>query len=874
MNFHALFEHLMEGVALHELVRDEAGTIVNYRILAVNPAFEVQTGIHAAKVRGRLGTEAYGTENPPYFEEYKKVALGGQNHIFETYFQPLNKYFKISVISPKADQFATLFEDITERKRAEEALRERETLFNMAFRFLPIGLGITTIQEGRVIAVNQFYTDTFGYTMEDLQGRTSLEHGVWVNPADRADIVSTIKQGRSVLSRQVQLRKKDATICWASFSAFRLPIGGTDCLLSVTEDITEQKRNIDALQYAQQFNSKILEGVGEGIIVYGPDLRYQKWNPFMEQFSGVQASDVLGRHPLDLFPFLEEQGVLKKLESILSLGTTISNDFPFTMPATGKTGWASDTSSPLFNAKGEITGVIGVVRDITKAKETEATLKENEFFFRESQRAGAVGSYRADFALGTWRSSEVLDAIFGMDACYPRTIQGWLDLVHPDDLEMMHRYLNDFVIGQRQPFDKEYRIVRPSDGATRWVYGRGIGVFNEDGQFLSLSGTIQDITARILAEDTKLRLQAQLQQSQKLESLGSLAGGVAHDINNVLGAILGLASAQSISQPNGSPLHQSLDTICKAAIRGGTMVKSLLGFARQTPAEELELNINELLNEELRLLERTTLAKITIAMDLDPHLRTIHGDASALSGAFMNLCVNAVDAMPEAGTLTLRTRNVDPGWIEVLVEDTGTGMPNEVLDKALDPFFTTKEIGKGTGLGLPLAFTTVTAHGGSFELQSQPGEGTRIRMRFPSFESKDIGFQPASPSISGSTIGACSVLLVDDDDLILKATRMMMEILGHTVTPATSGEEAISILEQGFKPDLVVLDLNMPGYGGKGTMPRLRALCPTTPVFLATGRADQEALDLVATYPYVTLLPKPFSIQELQGQIVHEVPRS
>ena len=437
---------------------------------------------------------------------------------------------------------------------------------------------------------------------------------------------------------------------------------------------------------------------------------------------------------------------------------------------------------------------------------------------------------------------------------------------------MMTGYLNAVVIGQRQPFDKEYRIVRRRDGAIRWVYGRGIGVFDDDGQFLSLTGTIQDITERILAEDTKLRLQAQLQQSQKLESIGSLAGGVAHDINNVLGAILGLASAQIISQPYGSPLHQSLDTICKAAMRGGKMVKRLLGFARQTPAEERELDINDLLSDEMRLLERTTLAKVSIEMDFDPNLRLIHGDASALSGAFMNLCVNSVDAMPDKGILTLRTRNVDAGWIEVLVKDNGTGMPKEVLEKALDPFFTTKEIGKGTGLGLPLAFTTVTAHGGAFEIQSQPGEGTRIRMLFPSIETKAIPSQPASQVISAHAVGAFSVLLVDDDDLILKSSRMMVEILGHTVTPATSGEEAISMLENGFRPDIVVLDLNMPGYGGKGTLPRLRALCPTTPVFLATGRADQEALDLVSTYPCVTLLAKPFTIEELQEHLRLVIP--
>jgi len=167
----------------------------------------------------------------------------------------------------------------------------------------------------------------------------------------------------------------------------------------------------------------------------------------------------------------------------------------------------------------------------------------------------------------------------------------------------------------------------------------------------------------------------------------------------VLGAILGLASAHIENQPAGSTAHRAFGTIIKAAERGGKVVKGMLNFARQSPAEDREIDVNAVLREEVRLLERTTLSKVRLEMDLAPDLRAIRGDASALTHAFMNLCVNAVDALPENGTLALRTRNVDKDWIEVQVEDSGTGMGKEVLERALDPFFTTKEQGKGTGLG-------------------------------------------------------------------------------------------------------------------------------------------------------------------------------
>jgi len=378
----------------------------------------------------------------------------------------------------------------------------------------------------------------------------------------------------------------------------------------------------------------------------------------------------------------------------------------------------------------------------------------------------------------------------------------------------------------------------------------------------------QDLTERREVEADHRKLQTQLQQSQKMESLGTLAGGVAHDINNVLGAILGLASANLDSQPPGSPMHKALDTIVKASERGGKMVKSLLSFARQTPTEELELDLNAILREQITLLERTTLAKVNLLMDFEPKLRPMLGDASALAHAFMNLCVNAVDAMPENGTLTLHTRNLDSDWIEVVVEDNGAGMPKEVLEKALDPFFTTKGVGKGTGLGLSMVFSIVKAHRGQLAIDSEPGRGTHVLLRFPVGEKEGRSPAPGSAQAPVTPQVPLKVLLVDDDELLQSSVQAILEALGHrAVTTAGSGEEALALLASGLEPDLVILDLNMPGLGGVGTLPRLRMLRPAVPVLLATGRADQTALAISRAHPGVTLLSKPFGIGELRKHL-------
>ena len=414
------------------------------------------------------------------------------------------------------------------------------------------------------------------------------------------------------------------------------------------------------------------------------------------------------------------------------------------------------------------------------------------------------------------------------------------------------------------PGPVEYRGLRP-DGSTLDMEVNVDFIRDADGRPTSIVLVGRDISERRRLEADRHLLQAQLQQAQKMESLGSLAGGVAHDMNNVLAAILGMASLHGEQAPPGSDLKRGMEIITQAAERGGKMVKSLLNLARQSPAEIHELDLNAILRDEVRLLERTTLAQVDLELDLAPGLRPIQGDAGALTHAFMNLCVNAVDAMAGAGRLTLRTRNVDPDGVEVQVQDTGCGMTREVLAKALDPFFTTKGVGRGTGLGLSIVYSTVKAHQGRLELESEPGRGTLVRVRFPGCKPAGPGPGPASPDLAGPQ-ARLNVLLVDDDELVLQSLQAVLEVLGHTVAVAASGEEALARLAT-FEPNAVILDLNMPGLGGAGTLPRLRALRPAVHVLLATGRADQTALDLVEAYPGVTLLSKPFDLGTLRDHL-------
>ena len=509
--------------------------------------------------------------------------------------------------------------------------------------------------------------------------------------------------------------------------------------------------------------------------------------------------------------------------------------------------------------------VMTIVRDVSMQRRAErALVASQELFFKAFATSPEAininrledGVYLAVNEGFTRITGFTAEEVVGRASTAPEC-RIWLN---SDDRERMAAVLK--AKGELQGFEAPFRA---KDG--RLIAGlMSASIVEIDGKLCIVSVT-QDITSRKSAEEEKAKLQAQLDQAHKLESVGRLAGGIAHDMNNVLGAILGLATVHIETTPPGSPIHRAFDTISKAATRGSKVVKSLLSIARQSPAEERELDVNELLKEQVYLLERTTLSKVQLELDLASDLAPILGDASALTHAFMNLCVNAVDAMPEKGRLTLRTRNLDQDWVEVEVGDTGSGMSKEVLAKALDPFFTTKEVGKGTGLGLSMVYSTVKAHRGQLDIQSECGLGTLVRMRFPATQP---GPQRSEPSAAAGRLlapSAMSVLLVDDDDLVQSSSRALLEVLGHEVVSALCGEEALARLEAGYRPDAVILDMNMPGLGGAGTLPRLRQLQPFLPVFLATGRVDQSALALVAAHPCVTLLSKPFDLSELRKHL-------
>ena len=362
-------------------------------------------------------------------------------------------------------------------------------------------------------------------------------------------------------------------------------------------------------------------------------------------------------------------------------------------------------------------------------------------------------------------------------------------------------------------------------------------------------------------QEERLALEGQLHHLQRMEGIGRLAGGVAHDMNNVLSAIMSMAA---VLQFQGDETGKVAGIILDATQRGRDLVRGLMEFARKEVRAVDSLDLNELVTKEAELFAQTTLGRIALRLELAPDLPRMRGAPGALSTALMNLCVNAVDAMPDGGTLTLRTRAWDTRTLALEVQDTGQGMAPEVLSRALDPYFTTKPVGKGTGLGLSMVYGTVQAHGGRMELLSRPGQGTCARLLLPIQAVGAKSPEPVAAARSRPAGRPLELLVVDDDDLVLQSIPPMLETIGHQVTAVKGGQAALGRLEAGGSWDAVILDLNMPGMDGLETLERLRSLRRDLPVLIATGYADERLRGRILQNHKVGFITKPYSAQEVQ----------
>jgi PAS domain S-box-containing protein len=537
---------------------------------------------------------------------------------------------------------------------------------------------------------------------------------------------------------------------------------------------------------------------------------------------------------------------------------------------------------PQIDRHGEVVGMILLVQDITEQRAAERALKESEARFRRIADSAPVMMWVTRLDRTRDFVNDAYAEFAGMSREEARVLD-WRERIHPDDQE---RLVAESVAGEAslQPFTLEARFLR-HDGEWRWLRSVSQPRFGTDGALSGFIGAASDITEakeaelelqRQVAERTAELTQAQeqLRQSQKMEALGQLTGGIAHDFNNLLTVVVG-GLDMITKQITDERLTKYATNALAAAERGARLTAQLLAFSRVQRLEVKPTYVAPLI-EEMRPLLRNVLGPgIEKIFDLDPHLTPVLADPTQLEVAVLNLAINARDAMPDGGTLTISSRKrriagdpeLDPGtYVELSIADTGVGMTPDVLARAFEPFFTTKEVGKGTGLGLSMVYGMARQSGGAVKIESEPGIGTTVRIYFRRAD-RDAEV-PASGGRTGDELrrgrGAATVLVIDDDEDVRQFIAASLEEYGHEVIEAADGVDGIERFGA-TQPDLVVIDYIMPGLSGAEVAAHIVATRPGQPILFVSGYNETDAIRKVA--PDANILSKPFRAAALEDAV-------
>ena len=502
-------------------------------------------------------------------------------------------------------------------------------------------------------------------------------------------------------------------------------------------------------------------------------------------------------------------------------------------------------------------------------------LRDSEEFLARAQAVAQIGSWiSSPGTTGSLSWSREVFRIFGVrEDQFAGTVQDFFARVHPDDVEMVRRAAEE-ATAEGRPYAVDHRIVRP-DGTIRWVHERADVLLDEQGRPTRIIGIVQDITDRRAAEEALRHSEAQLRQSQKMEAVGRLAGGVAHDFNNLLTVITGRTQLL-LAQIGADPARRrELELIEQTAERAASLTKQLLAFSRKQVLQPTRLDLNTVVAELASLLRRLIGEDVELTLRATPDLPPIHADRAQIEQVVVNLVVNARDAMPRGGRLTISTGTLnatgfggDPvprgEWVTLAVSDTGHGIARESQPLVFEPFFTTKGPGKGTGLGLSIVYGIVEQSGGRIALDSEPGRGTTFTVYLP------VAVERTTDAVARSaptpTRGHETVLLVEDEPEVRRLTREILETQGYAVLEAADGATALrTARDHRGSIDLLLTDVVMPGLRGHEVAQALAAAGRRPRVLYISGYPDLVGADSAIGEQW--LLPKPFSPAELARKV-------
>ncbi|MGE0118657.1 MAG: PAS domain S-box protein [Dongiaceae bacterium] len=764
--------------------------------------------------------------------------------------------------------------DVTELKQAESAAQESRNLLRTVIDAVPASIHVKDL-DGRYILVNADMAADAGHPMDWIIGkrvgdlfpeeyaRKSAERDRRLialgepTPLFEDEYVDRHGQLGTWLVRKVPLR--DET-------------GQVRHIVSVGLDITERKRAEAALHESQSLLRAIIDAIPATVSVKDLAGRYVLVNAHLAADVGHPIEWFGGKSIADVYPDDYVRKIQERDRLVIETGQTQRfYEIDYRDAAGAVSSWIG-IRAPIQNVDGGIGYVVSVGLDITDRRRSELALEESERRFRHLVESTDVVPYSWDIDARRYLYlGPQIERILGIRPEALGDEADWLALVAPEDKGRLQQEAASFHASPRDHY-REYRLVRP-DGRVIWVRDV-MKVERRDGHRIGF-GFVLDIT------ESKNR-ELQLAQAQKMEAVGKLTGGVAHDFNNLLTVILGSLELIELSMPKDPQNLTRVRLASEAAKRGSELTQRLLAFARQQMLVPRRVELNDHVAQMGELLRRTLGAGIAVRMQLASDLWSLRVDPAWLESTILNLAVNARDAMPNGGTLTIETANrqlseatvvdgteIAPGrYVALFVSDTGIGMTPEVVARAFDPFFTTKPTGKGTGLGLSMVYGFVKQSGGHIRIYSEVGVGTAVKIYLPTTDWTEAAGGEARDAHSDSPRGRETVLVAEDDESVRQTVVAMLQSLGYQVLTAADGMSALKILEAKGKIDLLLTDVIMPGkLNGPGLAGEAVKRRPTLRVLYMSGYTENAFGPDGAQSAEIDWLAKPFTKGDLARKV-------
>ena len=608
---------------------------------------------------------------------------------------------------------------------------------------------------------------------------------------------------------------------------------------------------LDSQVAEQRFQLLVNAVTDYAIYMLEPTGHIATWNAGARRFKGYEAEEIIGSHFSAFFTPEDKAADLPGhiLRTAAEEGRFESEGWR--VRKDGSRFWAQVVVDPIRGEDGTLLGFAKITRDITQRREAQRALHDSEQRFSilvQGVRDYAIYMLNPDGIISNWNAGA--EAIKGYRA--DEIVGQHFSRFYTEEDRIAGEPQRALATALREgKYEKEACRVR-KDGSHFWAHVVIDPIFDESGALTGFAKITRDITEKKRAAEELEAARNALFQSQKLQALGELTGGIAHDFNNLITVVRGSAEMLKRADLSDAKRDRYLDAIIETAERATSLTSHLLAFGRRQALKPEVTDLNVRLDALADVLERMLGSHIVVTLDLSPDLWRVEVDPAQLESALLNAAINARDAMPEGGRLTLSTANVE-GEDEVCIgiADTGEGMAPDVLNRAFEPFFTTKSVGKGTGLGLSQIHGFAAQTGGRAEIESRTGEGTIVRLFLPRSDKLLAG--PAEGRKEAEGVAGKAILLVEDNDLVRAFAEGVLADIGYNVTSVASGDEALARLaDGGVDYDLLLSDIVMPGMSGIELARGLHATHPGLPVLLATGYSDDVLTGAAAEFKVIS----------------------